>query len=62
MDGNYTAFGKVIEGLDNVRKIYNEPVNPDDKDKEGSRRLEKPVQILKVVIQTKSDVNKVVAR
>jgi peptidyl-prolyl cis-trans isomerase B (cyclophilin B) len=62
MDGNYTAFGKVIEGLDHVRKIYNEPVNPEDKDKEGSRRLEKPVQILKVVIQTKSDVNKVVAR
>lgn len=62
MDGNYTAFGKVSKGLETVRSIYGQPVNPEDKDKEGSRRLEKPVQIIKVVIVPKNDVNKVAVR
>ncbi len=31
LDGTYTVFGEVIEGLDVVEKISNVPVNPQDK-------------------------------
>jgi cyclophilin family peptidyl-prolyl cis-trans isomerase len=50
--GNYTVFGKVTRGLDIVRKIAEKPVIVDDKDRNGSRRPEKPVVIKKVTIST----------
>ncbi|MDF2700857.1 MAG: ppiD [Haloplasmataceae bacterium] len=31
LNGNYSAFGKVIEGIDVVDEIANVPVNADDK-------------------------------
>jgi len=51
LDGNYTIFGKVVEGLDVVRKIHVQPVIIDDQDRDGARRPEKPVVIKKVTIQ-----------
>lgn len=53
LDGNYTVFGKVIEGLDVVRKIYAQPVVAEDRDRDGLRRPEKPVVIRKVTIHAK---------
>jgi cyclophilin family peptidyl-prolyl cis-trans isomerase len=50
LDGNFTVFGKVVEGLDVARKIYLQPVIVDDQDRDGARRPEKPVVIHKVTI------------
>jgi cyclophilin family peptidyl-prolyl cis-trans isomerase len=47
LDGNYTVFGKVVEGLDVMRKIAKEPVVIDD---EGASRPEKAVVIHRVTI------------
>ena len=47
LDGNYTVFGKVVEGLDVMRKIAKEPVVLDD---EGTSRPEKAIVINKVTI------------
>ena len=47
LDGNYTVFGKVVQGLDVLRKIAKEPVIIDD---EGVSRPEKSIQITKVTI------------
>jgi cyclophilin family peptidyl-prolyl cis-trans isomerase len=47
LDGNYTVFGKVVEGLDVLRKIAKEPVVIDD---EGVSRPEKAILINKVTI------------
>ena len=46
LDGNYTVFGKVVEGLDVMRKIAQEPVVHD----EGVSRPEKSIVIHKVTI------------
>ncbi len=46
LDGNFTIFGKVVEGLDVMRKIAQEPVVHD----EGVSRPEKSIVINKVTI------------
>jgi cyclophilin family peptidyl-prolyl cis-trans isomerase len=55
MDGQYTIFGKVVQGLDVVRKIYHQPVIIDDKDRDGARRPEKPIVIHKVTIHEQTE-------
>jgi peptidyl-prolyl cis-trans isomerase B (cyclophilin B) len=53
LDGNYTAFGKVKTGLDVARRIYQQPVASEDRERDGLRRLEKHVVIKKVTIHTR---------
>ncbi len=48
LDGNYTVFGKVIAGMDILRRIGQSPVIVDD---EGQSRPETPIVIQKVTIQ-----------
>jgi peptidyl-prolyl cis-trans isomerase B (cyclophilin B) len=50
LDGDYTAFGKVTEGLDTVDEIVNQKIDP--KDPEQSRP-EKPMAMKKVTVDTK---------
>jgi cyclophilin family peptidyl-prolyl cis-trans isomerase len=50
LDGYYTIFGKVVEGLDVVRKIHVQPVILDAQDRNDARRPEKPIVIRKVTI------------
>ena len=52
LDGNFTVFGKVTQGLDVARRISKQPLILDDQDAEGSHRPEKPITIKKVTIQT----------
>jgi peptidyl-prolyl cis-trans isomerase B (cyclophilin B) len=52
LDGNYTAFGKIMTGLDVARRIYAVPVMAEDRDRDGVRRPAKPVFIKRVTIQT----------
>ncbi|HEY7313031.1 MAG TPA: peptidylprolyl isomerase [Gemmataceae bacterium] len=52
LDGNFTVFGKVTQGLDVARKIAVQPIIVDDQDTEGSHRPEKPIKIRKVTIHT----------
>ena len=52
LDGNFTVFGKVTQGLDVARRISTQPIILDDQDAEGSHRPEKPVKIKKVTIHT----------
>jgi peptidyl-prolyl cis-trans isomerase B (cyclophilin B) len=49
MDGNYTVFGKVTQGLDVARRILALPVRNDPEYPEGDRPV-KPVVIRKVTI------------
>jgi peptidyl-prolyl cis-trans isomerase B (cyclophilin B) len=49
MDGNYTVFGKVTQGLDVARKILSLPVRNDPEFPDGDRPV-KPVVIRKVTI------------
>ncbi len=49
MDGNYTLFGKVIEGLDVVRAIHGRPIRDD-----GLDRPEAPVVMRSVTIECKA--------
>jgi peptidyl-prolyl cis-trans isomerase B (cyclophilin B) len=51
MDGHYTVFGKVAEGLDVARKILSQPVRNDPDSPEGDIP-EKPVVIKRVTIHT----------
>jgi peptidyl-prolyl cis-trans isomerase B (cyclophilin B) len=53
LDGNYSAFGKVTQGLDVARKIFQQPVQAEEGDIEGDHRPVKPVVIRKVHILTK---------
>jgi cyclophilin family peptidyl-prolyl cis-trans isomerase len=53
LDGNYTVFGKVVEGMDVVRKIHLRPTVIDDQDVGSSHRPKDPVVIQKVTIQTR---------
>ena len=56
LDGNFTVFGKVTQGLDIARKIFWLPVRNDPEYPEGDRP-EKPVVIRKVTIRTSEDGN-----
>jgi cyclophilin family peptidyl-prolyl cis-trans isomerase len=47
LDGNYTIFGKVVGGLDVLRKIGQTPVIQDD---EGNNRPQTPIILQKVTI------------
>jgi cyclophilin family peptidyl-prolyl cis-trans isomerase len=51
LDGNFTVFGKVTEGIDVARRIFSLPVRNDPEFPEGDRP-EKPVVIRKVTIYT----------
>jgi cyclophilin family peptidyl-prolyl cis-trans isomerase len=53
LDGNFTVFGKVVEGMDVVRKIHLQPTIIDDQDVGSSHRPKDPVVIHKVTIQTR---------
>jgi cyclophilin family peptidyl-prolyl cis-trans isomerase len=48
LDGQYTAFGRVTEGMDVVEKISQSPLD-------AKGLLDKPVQILKVTIEKKRE-------
>jgi peptidyl-prolyl cis-trans isomerase B (cyclophilin B) len=50
LDGNYTAFGKVTQGLDVARRIFMQPGVSTETDADGSRRPLTPVVIRKVTI------------
>jgi cyclophilin family peptidyl-prolyl cis-trans isomerase len=50
LDGNFTLFGKVVQGLDVARRISQQPMIIDDQDRDGARRPEKPIVIHKVTI------------
>jgi len=54
LDGNFTVFGKVTQGLDVARRIFWLPVRNDPEYPEGDRP-EKPVVIRKVTIRTSED-------
>jgi peptidylprolyl isomerase len=51
LDGNYTVFGKIIEGIEVARAIYARPTIVEELDGEGVRRPKEPVIIRKVTIQ-----------
>jgi peptidyl-prolyl cis-trans isomerase B (cyclophilin B) len=53
LDGNFTLFGKVVQGLDIVRRIYAQPVVAEDRERDGARRPEKPVVLRRVTIHTR---------
>ena len=49
LNGNYTAFGKVIEGMDVVHKIENVEVKaPDDSEETGNTEVSTPVTDIKI--------------
>jgi peptidyl-prolyl cis-trans isomerase B (cyclophilin B) len=54
LDGNYTVFGKVVRGLDVVRKIHQQSVVENEQDG-GYHRPEKPVVIRKVAVHTQEE-------
>jgi cyclophilin family peptidyl-prolyl cis-trans isomerase len=49
LDGNFTVFGKITQGLDVARRIFSFPVSNDPEYPEGDRP-ERPVVIRKVTI------------
>jgi cyclophilin family peptidyl-prolyl cis-trans isomerase len=51
LDGNYTVFGKITDGLDVAQKIFNRPSVITDQDEDGSRRPQTPVLMRKVTIE-----------
>jgi peptidyl-prolyl cis-trans isomerase B (cyclophilin B) len=55
LDGNYTVFGKLTQGLDVARRIFEQPVRRDDEDPEWDGRPLKPIVIKRVTIHTKVD-------
>lgn len=52
LDGNFTVFGKVTQGLDTARRIFSLPVRNDPEYPEGDRP-EKPVVIRAVTIHSR---------
>jgi len=52
LDGHFTAFGKVTQGLDVARKIFEQPVQQAEGAAEGSLKPVKPVVIKKVTLVT----------
>ncbi|WP_276353362.1 peptidylprolyl isomerase [Cohnella caldifontis] len=50
LDGQYAAFGNVIEGMDTVDEIVNQKIDPNDP--QGTRP-EKPMAIKKATVDTK---------
>jgi peptidylprolyl isomerase len=50
LDGNFTVFGKIVEGIDIARAIFAKPTIVEEQDT-GSRRPKEPVLIRKVTIQ-----------
>ena len=54
LDGNFTVFGKVTQGLDVARRIFWLPVRNDPEYPEGDRPV-KPAVIRKVTIRTSED-------
>jgi peptidyl-prolyl cis-trans isomerase B (cyclophilin B) len=57
LDGSYTVFGKVTQGLDVARKIFAQPLIIDEQDQTGHRRPEKPILIRKVTIHSQETEN-----
>jgi cyclophilin family peptidyl-prolyl cis-trans isomerase len=52
LDGNFTVFGKVTQGLDAARIISKQPTREHEEDVAGSLRPDKPIVIKKVTIHT----------
>ena len=52
LDGNFTVFGKVTQGLDVARTIAKQPTREYEEDVAGSLRPDKPIKIEKVTIHT----------
>jgi peptidyl-prolyl cis-trans isomerase B (cyclophilin B) len=52
LDGNFTVFGKVTQGLDVARIISKQPTREYEEDVAGSLRPDKPIKINKVTIHT----------
>jgi peptidyl-prolyl cis-trans isomerase B (cyclophilin B) len=52
LDGNFTVFGKVTQGLDVARIIAKQPTREHEEDVAGSLRPDKPITIKRVIIQT----------
>lgn len=52
LDGNFTIFGKVTQGLDVARIISKQPTQEHEEDVAGSLRPDKPITIKKVTIHT----------
>ncbi len=52
LDGNFTVFGKVTQGLDVARTISKQPTREYEEDVAGSFRPDKPIKIKKVTIHT----------
>jgi cyclophilin family peptidyl-prolyl cis-trans isomerase len=50
LDGNFTVFGKVTQGLDAARTIAKQPTREYEEDVSGSLRPDKPIKIKKVTI------------
>jgi peptidyl-prolyl cis-trans isomerase B (cyclophilin B) len=55
LDGKFTVFGKVTQGLDVARIIFQQPVLDDDASRPGSRRPVTPVTITKVSLHSQED-------
>jgi peptidyl-prolyl cis-trans isomerase B (cyclophilin B) len=53
LDNTWTIFGKVTRGLDAVRRIFEQPVIPEDRSHFGLLHPMRPVMIQKVVIHTR---------
>lgn len=52
LDGNYAAFGKVIEGLDIVHNIENVEIKPVEKEEEEASEPAKYIVIKSVTVET----------
>lgn len=50
LDGQYAAFGNVVEGMDTVDEIVNQKIDPNDPQQS---RPEKPMAIKKMTVDTK---------